>query len=86
MKETKIITIYNELDARQLMDPELQRLVRKHLDLAKKNGLEDLTVIAVIEPVDSDCCRAWLFTLAKSVDREADRRSRLHTRLGLDGN
>lgn len=49
-----MITIYNEQDARRLNDDGLRRLVQKHLKLAKKNGLEGLTVIALIEPADSE--------------------------------
>ena len=49
-----MITIYNEQDARKLTDPQLLELVQGHLITAKENGLENLTVIAVIEPADSE--------------------------------
>lgn len=49
-----MITIFNEQDARNITDPELLELVQGHLITAKENGLEDLTVIAVIEPADSE--------------------------------
>lgn len=49
-----MITIYDEQDARLITDPELAVLVQWHLIIAKENGLEDLTCIAVIEPDDSE--------------------------------